>query len=450
MICPYCLEDVPANTQQHAECKINKVKKYPLFYTRFHGGEGASEPIILSVVGFSGHGKTVYLCALFDFLDNRLSHIWPKFYNHVLDQDSLSRLNENRAKLRKGELPERTRQSFPRPGIFRLTNMPHVQGSNGMPPLDDTTVLIYDPPGEAFDNESKIVDWASFVKRSSCVLFLVDVTTLGDSIADKMAELLDTYLLSMELMGIEKGSQHLIVVYTKSDDMKVSVPEFSSYLEKEPKLKDYLSEEQPETLANPRAHLNRLEHISDLLEKFTWSELNASKFINVAKDWFVSVSYTAVSSLGGAPEEYINEAGEKEGRLPFKMSPRSVADPLLYVLAKSIKVKPPEPEPKRWALIATIAGIGALILLVLLMWLVSAVTGSSNTSNTSPSQKIINSPTPNNSNRGITPPPRMAYVPGGEFTMGSDGGDAYERPPHKVTVKPFFIDAYEVTCEEYA
>ncbi|MGB9179747.1 MAG: SUMF1/EgtB/PvdO family nonheme iron enzyme, partial [Pyrinomonadaceae bacterium] len=42
------------------------------------------------------------------------------------------------------------------------------------------------------------------------------------------------------------------------------------------------------------------------------------------------------------------------------------------------------------------------------------------------------------------------YVPGGEFTMGSDGGDAYERPPHKVTVKPFFIDAYEVTCEEYA
>jgi formylglycine-generating enzyme required for sulfatase activity len=43
----------------------------------------------------------------------------------------------------------------------------------------------------------------------------------------------------------------------------------------------------------------------------------------------------------------------------------------------------------------------------------------------------------------------MAYVPGGEFIMGADDGDEYERPAHKVAVKPFYIDMYEVTCEEY-
>jgi eukaryotic-like serine/threonine-protein kinase len=48
-----------------------------------------------------------------------------------------------------------------------------------------------------------------------------------------------------------------------------------------------------------------------------------------------------------------------------------------------------------------------------------------------------------------TPPPGMAYVPGGEFTMGRDDGDEFERPAHRVTVKPFFIDLHEVTCEEY-
>ena len=47
------------------------------------------------------------------------------------------------------------------------------------------------------------------------------------------------------------------------------------------------------------------------------------------------------------------------------------------------------------------------------------------------------------------PPAGMAYVPGNEFTMGNDAGDDSERPQHKVTVKPFFIDIYEVTCEEY-
>ena len=34
--------------------------------------------------------------------------------------------------------------------------------------------------------------------------------------------------------------------------------------------------------------------------------------------------------------------------------------------------------------------------------------------------------------------------------MGRDDGDQYERPAHKVTVKPFFMDQYEVTNEDYA
>src|SRR5690349_20022879 len=43
----------------------------------------------------------------------------------------------------------------------------------------------------------------------------------------------------------------------------------------------------------------------------------------------------------------------------------------------------------------------------------------------------------------------MAYIPGGEFQMGSNDGDELERQQHKVTVRPFFIDLYEVTCEDY-
>ncbi|HEV3470998.1 MAG TPA: SUMF1/EgtB/PvdO family nonheme iron enzyme [Pyrinomonadaceae bacterium] len=50
---------------------------------------------------------------------------------------------------------------------------------------------------------------------------------------------------------------------------------------------------------------------------------------------------------------------------------------------------------------------------------------------------------------GPQAPPGMAYVPGGEFAMGRDDGDAYERPAHTVAVPPFFMDIYEVTCEEY-
>ena len=56
---------------------------------------------------------------------------------------------------------------------------------------------------------------------------------------------------------------------------------------------------------------------------------------------------------------------------------------------------------------------------------------------------------PGPANVNPNPPPGMLYVPGGEFTMGNDLGDDYEKPAHKVTVKSFFIDKHEVTCGEY-
>jgi iron(II)-dependent oxidoreductase len=46
-------------------------------------------------------------------------------------------------------------------------------------------------------------------------------------------------------------------------------------------------------------------------------------------------------------------------------------------------------------------------------------------------------------------PEGMLYVKGGTFQMGRDDGDEYERPAHEVTVSSFFIDKYEITCEQY-
>ena len=39
----------------------------------------------------------------------------------------------------------------------------------------------------------------------------------------------------------------------------------------------------------------------------------------------------------------------------------------------------------------------------------------------------------------------MVLVPAGEFTMGSNDGDADEKPPHRVFLGAFYIDTYEVT-----
>jgi len=345
MICPYCVEDIPPQSTKHEACTKLKDREFPPFYLDFHAEEYSRDPIVLSVVGFSGHGKTVFLCALFDYLDHYLIRVWPKFFNQRLDQESLTTVDTNLGELSKGGLPPRTAKNFPRPGIFRPTHLPKTNGASQMPPLEDTTILIYDPPGEAFSTEREIVEFASFVKRSDCVLFLIDILALTDSVPRGMAKLLDTYLLGMRRLGIKKGSQHMIVVYTKSDDLRVSVPEFRGFLEKNPNLNDYLNERLPLSLANPDEHLERLEGISKLLEEFTREDLNAGRFIHEAEDWFASVSYTVVSSLGAAPEKFLTETGVETEKLTVKMSPRGVADPLLYVLAKSIRQPTPKPPP---------------------------------------------------------------------------------------------------------
>jgi formylglycine-generating enzyme required for sulfatase activity len=47
-------------------------------------------------------------------------------------------------------------------------------------------------------------------------------------------------------------------------------------------------------------------------------------------------------------------------------------------------------------------------------------------------------------------PTGMAYVPGGDFLMGSDEGDTISKPPHFTSVAAFFMDTTEVTNQQYA
>ncbi len=52
--------------------------------------------------------------------------------------------------------------------------------------------------------------------------------------------------------------------------------------------------------------------------------------------------------------------------------------------------------------------------------------------------------------KGVAAPSGMGLVSGGEFEMGSNEGSPDEKPQRKVTVNPFWVDAREVTFEEFA
>ncbi len=57
-----------------------------------------------------------------------------------------------------------------------------------------------------------------------------------------------------------------------------------------------------------------------------------------------------------------------------------------------------------------------------------------------------------NSKACAAKPPGMIWVPGGEFTMGTDDPEAWpaERPAHRVRVTGFWMDVTEITNAKYA
>jgi serine/threonine-protein kinase len=62
---------------------------------------------------------------------------------------------------------------------------------------------------------------------------------------------------------------------------------------------------------------------------------------------------------------------------------------------------------------------------------------------------LITSPPPPDNNPGGGTPVGMISVPGGEFMMGRKDGNDYEKPVHPENVAPFYLDATEVTNEQY-
>jgi hypothetical protein len=304
MLCPYCLQ-----TTSPPVCSRCKEVLPPMYVSR-HGNPNG-DPAILSIVGFSGHGKTVYLASLLDAMERNLTTPWPNFYRQALDPDTAKTVMDNLAQLRRGELPESTRRNFPRPSIHLLTGMPEYRTRQW---------LAYDPPGEAFETDLGIEKYAHFVQHARVVLFLVSLPDLREPKGGEMHRLLEMYVLGMARMKAKTKRQHLVVAFTKADILKNTLVDCPTTVQR-------LNTPIEATFSGSKKnYLAVLRQVSDELLNFTENVLGAKFFVRLQRDAFRSVSYCAVSALGSPPEG---------GHLTTTMEPRGVVDPLIWVLEKS-------------------------------------------------------------------------------------------------------------------
>jgi hypothetical protein len=289
-LCPTCNEQVPALYSQD-------YRQYP--------------PVVVSAVGFRQHGKTVYFASLFYTLKKlALARDWPEFFTMGLDDESLDTVYSNARMLDAGALPDSTPKNFPRPTMIR---------TEGVPMQPDCTLLFFDTGGECFEKPRQLVQFAGFVRRAKVAMLLISIPDLADPRAD-MQKLLNTYVVGMGELGGRARDQHLVVVFTKADQL---VGRLTGRWES---LYTYLVEGSVEDLARHDGYVKRLNHVSDQLYAFTAEELHAHEFLNAAESNFKSTNFAIISALGTEPQG---------ARLSVQIVPRRILDPVLWIMEKS-------------------------------------------------------------------------------------------------------------------
>lgn len=325
MLCPFCLADVKFKLEKAAgnlafiylcpNCNEQVPALYSQDYRKYR-------PVVVSAIGFRQHGKTVYFASLFYTLKKlTLARDWPDFFTMGLDEDSLDTVYGNARMLEGGRLPDSTPKNFPRPTMIRAEDIP-------MQP--DCTLLFFDTGGESFEKPTQLVQFAGFVRRARAAMLLISIPDLEDPRAG-MQKLLNTYVVGMGELGGRTQDQHLIVVYTKADQL---VARFNPEWEE---LHTYLIKGSVDDLAQTKGYMKRLYEISDRLLEFTEQELQAHEFVNTAEANFKSVTFSIISALGTEPYG---------AQLSVAIAPRRILDPILWVIEKSFSG--PERFFHRW------------------------------------------------------------------------------------------------------
>lgn len=314
MTCPYCLSEVKKFAQQEAtgayNCPVCKTV-IPRGYVEEHEVPRAT----VGVVGFSGHGKTVYLTSLFSTV-GKLSKYWNGFYFRSLDDYTHKLLYDQVPKFERGILPESTPANFPNPALINY---------NKLPLFDDSYLGFYDTAGEVFNDTAQISRAGYFVAHSDVVLFIVSLSDCDpDRLDDDMSRLLDTYVRAVQdHLNIRlKDNQQIIVIFSKADLIDHRLPE---------DLRDWLEVGEPEwyVIDLPGKVLD-LQIKSTLIEEWLRDEIGAARFINMINDNFQSVRYTVVSATGMLSDKELEELNKED--VASDLQPRRVLDPFFLIL----------------------------------------------------------------------------------------------------------------------
>lgn len=328
--CPFCITDSPKKnyvfTADEGQSKDigyicpNCREFVPRDYIHITDIPKAS----VGFVGFSGHGKTVYVTSL--FLGIRLvENLWNKFFMEMLNKETLELVLDRVEQFKQGQLPDFTQDVFPRPSLVRLCNLPSKE---------DRFLTFYDGAGAIYEDADNIPRNGRFLAKADIAIFIFSIHDSGGEWQTEGKRLLGMYVLGVyDKLGINlKTNQSLIVVLSKADTIRDTLSQ---------ELDDFLKLGDFEWFSGDyNERIKTLKRKSKAIHKWL-IENGAGGFVHMCDAKFKTVEYTMVSSMGldvEASADVPNKIGN--------YAPKRVLDPLIWIVEMT--------RPSLWSKISSI------------------------------------------------------------------------------------------------
>lgn len=307
MLCPNCLQNVPEFQERRQynsltlacpQCKEPVPVRYRDEYDQY-------PPIVFSVVGRRGHGKTVFFSSLLLEFE-RLTKRSKTFSYTPLDEAGLAPVREAQRALEEGHLPQATPANiFPKPAILQI---------EGLEDSRDFRLLVYDIGGDTFDRVAEIEQYGGYVSRGRSTIWLISLPVLQERESPRdLEDFVIKYEQAVRQLRGRAKDQTLLIVLTMGDELlkQNDVP---------PMTQNFL---RGDYLVGDHADITFLEGLSREIESWLENKSGYQNFARRVRKEFADVRYCAISALGSAPQ----------GQMQLvNVVPRGVLVPLQWVL----------------------------------------------------------------------------------------------------------------------
>jgi len=314
-----------------AKCNVC-TKEIPLRYLKDYE---TYSPVECPVIGYQGHGKTVFIAGLILQLKRlagqAVGSAWGQLVYQMLPiaEETEDFYEKIAVRLAGRQAPEGTKEQ---PGalILRLSRIPAIGGAQ---------VILHDTPGESLDNRRNFFFQLRHLTQARFLILLVSFPDVNESlwqdspqetqVLDPLEKVIREFIKGVETIVIDGVARNLkdisvLVVITKGDEI-AQQPDFDrDYKE----LYDFLTED-----ATPEQNLFQLDHLQSSVRAWLVDQGAGSNCLLLEQE-FKSVDYCMLSASGG---RFVWNGTERLLEAP--PNPRGVLLPLFWTLLKRMEIK---------------------------------------------------------------------------------------------------------------